>query len=288
MVLNHLVQGIENCASQKAQPAIAVPARMFGKTLDRRPSAINSYNPQGLGLARADQAIIKLDMTGDPTEAIAYAKELINEIREGYMWDVFQLREAGDMTATEANARMDLNKRGAASVVVDLGAALSMQGDRALEILIEEGAIPPPPSMVSGAEVDWEYNGPLQIAQLQGNVQNMLQLLNARALVAKDDPAAAQAIDQETALRIIAAGLGAPSGAVNSHAKVEAARQAAAHAQEQQANAQKLALAAKAANDGSAGAKTAMDAISQYAGAPGGGGGGGFAPANPLAQPLAA
>jgi hypothetical protein len=143
--------------------------------------------------------------------------------------------------------------------------------------------------MVAKAEVEWEYAGPLQIAQLQGNVQAMLQLINARALVAQQDPAAAQAIDLETSLRIIHAGLGAPSGALNSKAQVQAFRDAQAHAQQQAADAQKLGVVAKAASDGGAGAKAAMDAISQYAGAgQQGGGGATFAPAAPLAQPLAA
>ncbi|HEY1448856.1 MAG TPA: portal protein [Caulobacteraceae bacterium] len=296
MVLNHLIQAIENAASQKAEPAVAMPARMFAKNvLDRRPGAINTYNPAGLGLQRADQAIIKLDLTGDPTMAMQYAKELMDNIREGYMWDVFQLREAGDMTAEEVNARMDLNMRGAASVVSYMGAEMSRQADRILDILVKDGKIPPPPRELSGASVDWEYAGPLQIAQLTKNADNIMQMINARALVMQQGPegqAAAMAIDLETCLRVLHDYKGAPPGIQNSHAKVEAYRQAMQQAQAQAQGADNFAKTAKGASDASNAASTAMGAIKDYAGAPGGAapGGGGpapqapFAPAAPFAQ----
>ena len=289
MVLNHLMQAIENCASQKAQPAIAVPARMFGKRLDRRPSAINAYNPQGLGLMRADQAIIKLDMSGDPTDAIQVAKDLIVNIETGYFNDILQLRETGDMTAEEVNARTDMRLRGLASIVANYGAPMTSLADRSMEIMLEEGSIPPPPAMLAKAEVDWEYAGPLQIAQLRGNVQSALQLINARGLVFQQDQDAAAAVDLEETLRVIHASLGAQPRTLMSRQFVQQQRAARAHAAQQQADAAKLGAVAKAASDGGAGAKSAMDAISTFAGAgQAGQGGATFAPAAPLATPVAA
>jgi hypothetical protein len=112
------------------------------------------------------------------------------------------------MTAEEVSERRDMRLRGMASIVANCEQAMSLLGDRTLEIMAEEGLVEPPPREISGAEVDWEYAGPLAIAQLTGNVQSVLQLLNARALVAKDDPAAAEAVDLEESLRVIARGPG--------------------------------------------------------------------------------
>lgn len=288
MVINHLQEAVENVASQKAAPPLAVPARMFGKTLDRRPGALNAYNPAGLGLQRADQAILKLDMTGDPSEATAMIQALTEVIETGYFVDWLNLRNTGDMTAEEVSERRDMRLRGMASIVANLAEPSSAVGDRTLEIMLLEGVIPPPPASVAGAEVDWEYAGPLQTAQLRGNVQALLQLMNARSLVMEQDPDAAQAIDLESCLRAIHSGLAAPEGTLVSAAKVDQLRQARAHAMQQQADAQKLATVAGAAKDGGAGLASAVGAMQQAGGGqpPGGGGGAPFAPAAPLSQPV--
>jgi hypothetical protein len=112
MVLNHLQEAIENAASQKAVPPLAIPARMFGRVLDRRPGALNTYNAAGLGLARADQAIIKLDFTGDIGAAIELKRSLIDDIEMGYFVDWTRPRETGDQTATEVNDKRDVRLRG--------------------------------------------------------------------------------------------------------------------------------------------------------------------------------
>ncbi len=290
MVLNHLQEAVENVASQKAAPPLAVPARMFGKTLDRRPGALNAYNPAGLGLQRADQAIIKLDMTGDPSECVALIQELTNTIETGFFVDWLRLRETGDMTAEEVSERRDMRLRGMASIVANLEEPTSALGDRTMEVMLAEGAIPPAPGSVAGADVDWEYAGPLQIAQLRGNVQSLLQLMNARGLALEQDPDAAEAIDLESCLRSIHSGLGAPEGVLMSKAFVERKRQARQHALQQQQDAEKLAQVAGAAKSGGAGIASVMGAMQgagQGGGAPGPGGAP-FAPAAPLAQPLAA
>ena len=87
----------ERRLAARQEPAIGIPARMFGKTLDRRPGAVNAYNPTGLGLLRADQAIMKLDFTGDPTEAINVRSGLIQDIELGFFVDWLRLRESGDI-----------------------------------------------------------------------------------------------------------------------------------------------------------------------------------------------
>lgn len=288
MVLNHLQQAIENGASQKAEPAIAVPARMFGRTLDRRPSAVNAYNPAGLGLARADQAIIKLDFTGDIQEAVALKQSLINDIELGYYTDWLRLREAGDMTAEEVNERRDMRLRGMASIVANMELPMSLIGDRVQEAMMAEGLIAPPPASLAGINVDWEYAGPLATEQLRGNVRGALELLNALGIASQFDQGAVQTVNVEEVLRTIAEGLGTPTRSLNSRAYVAAAKAQIAEAQKQQANAQKLAMVAQAANDGAG-------AVSQLAGAAQQGGAGGpggppapFAPAAPFNQPVAA
>ena len=292
MVLNHLIEAVENAASQKAQPSIAMPSRMFSRTLDRRPSAVNYYNPVGLGLQKADEAIIKLDMTGDPTDALNIIEKLIQNIELGYYTDWQRLRETGDMTAEEISERRDIRLRGMSFINSNCEQAATQMGERSMEIMLEEGLIPPPPPMLSRMPVDWEYAGPLQIAQLRGNVQSTLQMINARGLVLEQDPDAAKAIDLETSLRTIHQGLGQPSGTLMSRGWVGQQRQARLHAVQQQENAAKLQAVAGAAKDGTAAIGNLAGAApggAPPAGAPGPGAPGApFAPAAPFAQPVAA
>lgn len=288
MVLNHLQQSIENAASQKASPAIATPARMFGKTLDRRPGAINSYNPAGLGLAKANDAIIKLDFTGDITEAVNLKQSLIADIELGYYTDWLRIPQSGNPpTKAEIDDRRDMRMSGMSSIVANMGMPMSLIGDRIQEAMMAEGQIPPPPASLRGVNVDWEYVGPLATEQLRGLVRAGLELLNATGLAAQIDQAAAHAVDAEEVLRTIAEGLGTPTRSLKSREFVAAARAQIALEQKQQANAAKLALAAKAAADGG----SAINAIAgaQAQGQDGGGAApAAFAPATPFNQPVAA
>ena len=306
MVLNHLQMAIEDIVEQKALPPLAWPARMFPKPLDRRPGAPNAYNPAGLGIQSAKDAIIKLDLTGDPSGVLEHIKYLTEVVERGYFVDWMNLRESGDMTAEEVTERRDIRLRGMASIVSNCEMPMTTLGDRTLDGLKEEMMLPRPvPAGVAGALVDWEYAGPLAIAQLRGNVQSLLQLIQARGLVAGQDPAAAQVVNLETTLRAIHSGLGLPQGAVNSEQTVQAFRQQEAARQQQMADAAKLKTVADAAKSG-AGAANDLASASATAGgaggppggpgaggvppgaAPAGGGAAPFAPTNPLAAALAA
>ena len=189
MVLNHLQMAIEDIVEQKAMPPLAWPARMFPKPLDRRPGAPNAYNPAGLGIQSAKDAIIKLDLTGDPSGVLEHIKYLTEVVERGYFVDWMNLRESGDMTAEEVTERRDIRLRGMASIVSNCEMPMTTLGDRTLDGLKEEMMLPRPvPAGVAGALVDWEYAGPLAIAQLRGNVQSLLQLIQARGLVAGPGP----------------------------------------------------------------------------------------------------
>jgi len=304
MVLNHLQMAIEDIVEQKAMPPLAWPARMFPKPLDRRPGAPNAYNPAGLGIQSAKDAIIKLDLTGDPSGVLEHIKYLTDVVERGYFVDWMNLRESGDMTAEEVTERRDIRLRGMASIVSNCEMPMTTLGDRTLDGLREEMMLPRPvPAGVAGALVDWEYAGPLAIAQLRGNVQSLLQLIQARGLVAGQDPPAAQVVNLETTLRAIHSGLGLPQGAVNSEKTVQAFRTQMEAQQQQAADAAKLKTVADAAKSGAGAASDLADAHSTIAGAGGAGGpaGGGappglpapagaapFAPTNPLAAALAA
>jgi hypothetical protein len=300
MVLNHLQMAVEDIVEQKAMPPLAWPVRMFSKPLDRRPGAPNAYNPAGLGIQNAKDAILKLDLTGDPGPVLEHIKYLTEVIERGYFVDWMNLRESGDMTAEEVTERRDIRLRGMASIVSNCEMPMTTLGDRTLDGLKEEMMLPRPvPAGVAGALVDWEYAGPLAIAQLRGNVQSLLQLIQVRGLVAGQDQAAAQVIDLENTLRAIQSGLGSPPGTAASQQKVQAFRAQQAQQQQQMEAAAKLKAVTDAAKSGASAASDLADAHATVGGAAGGPGAGPgaagapaaaapFAPTNPLAAGVAA
>ena len=67
--------------------------------------------------------------------------------------------------------------RGMASIVANLEEPTSSMGERSMEIAADRrgGRGSGAGASVAGADVDWEYAGPLQIGQLRGNVQSIMQ-----------------------------------------------------------------------------------------------------------------
>lgn len=266
MVLNHLQQAIEDAASQKASPPLAMPARMFGKVLDRRPGAANAYNPVGLGLTRPENAIIKLDFTGDITAAVALKQDLKEDIRMDFFMDWMELPDAIERTAEGAGERRDQRLRGAASLVANLEKPATVLGDRAMEIMTVEGQIEPGPPALGGVNVDWEFTGPLAMEQLAGNVQATLQLVNAASIVGQQDEEARQVVDLSESLRAIADALPTPPSLLRGRAVVAQRVAAMRLQQQQQQDAEKLATVAQAGQAAGAGLKSASEAMAPAAG----------------------
>jgi hypothetical protein len=260
MVLNALQQDIEDAVALRVRPPLAVPARMFGRQLDRRPGAVNAFNNAGLGLSRADQAVIKLDVAGDPGLAAQYLAGLKQDIEMAFFVDWMRLRDTGNVTATEVNDRRDVRLRGMASIVAQFDPMMGTLADRTLETMTAEGQIPAPPQQLSGVDVDWEYAGPLAIAQLQGQVQALLQGINARQLVQAQDPAAAEAMDLEETLRAILEGLGAAPKIQVSREDVQHRREALAQRQADQQSAEQAKALAGAVGSGSSGIAALLNA----------------------------
>lgn len=237
MALNHFSGGMERAIDLINDPVTFAPTRLFGNRLDRRPGAVNIYDPVNLGFQSLKDAIQKADIAGDPSWAERRCAALTTNIEKVFFGNFTNLRDAANVTAEEIRERRDLRTRALSYLVPAFDRDLFGKGaDRALEALIEEDLVPPPPAALSGVDVDWDYGGPLAKAQMLTQVDGAMRLFDAAAAAKQFDENAGDIVAVHEALRTVNDSLGNAPGMVNSRAVVaeKAAARAEAAAQQQQ------------------------------------------------------
>jgi hypothetical protein len=261
LVLNALVTGAENALELRLNPPLLYPARMFGKPLDRRPGAANAYDGAGLGFQTADKAIQKLEVSGDPQVGLTYVQALQQNIEQAFFIDWMRLRDSGNMTAEEVRARTDMRLRSMSAFVPGLDRDLfGPTADRTLAVMIAEGQVPTPPAQLSGVDVDWDFAGPLAIAQLKGQAQSISDLFDVALKARELDPAAPYAVAVEEGMRAVAEALGAPPTVMRSRAEFAAYRQKIEDQQDQAAQGEQVQGAATALRDAGQGVASLTNA----------------------------
>ncbi len=262
LVLNALQTGVENAAELRLNPPILYPARMFGKPLDRRPGAANAYDATGLGFQNAQQALYRLDIGGDVAVGEQRMARMEANIEQAFFTDWMRLRDSGVMTAEEVRERRDMRIRALSSFVPGVDRDLmGPTASRTLEVMKAEGQVPPPPAQLSRAEVDWDFAGPLAIAQLKGQAQSLSDLFDQALKGTQLDPIAAYAVNVEEGLRAVNEALGNPPETLRSREDVEQHRQQEAKAQQLQRTLEAAQAGGAALRDGGQGAATLAGAM---------------------------
>lgn len=254
LVLNALQQGIETSVELKLNPPLLYPKRMFGRPLDRRAGAVNAYDAAGLGFQNASQAVQRIDVSGDVAVASSYLQRLETNVESAFFTDWMRLRDSGNMTAEEVRERRDLRIRAMSSFVPGVDRDwMGPTADRTLMVMAEERQLAPPPQSLSGADVDWDYNGPLAIAQLKGQVDSV-QTAFQTALGAKDlDPTATYVFAVEEGLRVVGEALALPPETMRSRQSVAEMRARDEQARQMAENREMMNAAATALRDGGQG-----------------------------------
>lgn len=248
--LSTLQQGLENAIDLKVAPPVMRPKRMFGKPLDRRAGADNLYDPGQLGFMSARDAFQKIDVAGDVGVGMTYRDALRGEVDEAMLVDWMRLRESGNVTAEEIRERRNLRVGIMSAHVPGIDRDwMGVAAERTAEILMKEGDLGDPPAELSGANVEWDYAGPLARAQLQQQAEAFDRMLD-RMIRAKDlDPTAPYVINIAEGLRACAEAEGLTIGTLRPREDVE---ELMAEADEQAAEArqfQMLQMGAGAARD---------------------------------------
>jgi hypothetical protein len=276
-VINALMQWTELAVALRVNPPLMKPERLFGKPLDRRPGALNSFNPANLGFQNAKDAIQQLMIAGDVNTGVEWLRYLTQDVEEIFFTDWMRTNDGVQKTAEEIRDTRDLRVRGMTALVPSLDRDLiGKTADRTLEAMKDEGQLPNPPPKLGGKEVDWDYKGPLAMLQLRGQSDAILKLFRAAEAGTAFDQQAGLVINVAEGLRTVAEAEGVPLGVLRSRDEVLAAQQKAADAQQQQQDMAATSAAATALRDGGQGMASVLGA----------GGGRGAAPQAAAPQPL--
>lgn len=254
LVLHNLTQLTENAVGLKVDPVLMVPKRMFGKTIDRRQGATNQYDAAGLGFQDASKAVQKLEIAGDVTVGAGWLARLEQNVEQAFFTDWMRLRESGNMTAEEVRERRDLRIRTMSGFVPEIDRDwMGKTADRTLEALVEEGILRTAPRQLAGVDVDWDYAGPLAIAQLRGQVDAFATAGQLAAQANEIEPGAAYVFNMEEGLREVGEALALPPGTMRDRKTVADLRERDRKAQELAQNAELAKQAGQALQAGGQG-----------------------------------
>ncbi|MBI1684454.1 portal protein [Caulobacter hibisci] len=261
MVLNALQRDVEAGVGLRVRPPMFSPARLFGKPIDRRPGALNVYDETGLGFQTLKDAIQYMPVGGDVGIGSDYMQMLERRIEQAFMTDWMRLPDNGQRTATEINDRRDTRLRAMAALIPGVDRDLmGVCASRTLDVMVAEGQLAPPTEQLSEVEVDWDYAGPLAIAQQMGQVGIFERILGLAERVAQIDSREVATVAMGEGLRASADALGAPVGMMRSRTAVAEIRAEDDRRAEEKHQAETAATAAAALRDGGQGVQTLVAA----------------------------
>lgn len=261
-VYNSLHEMVELALEQKTLPPVMMPANLFSGALDRRPGAVNHYDTSALGFMSARDAFQTLNITGDVVVAVEYLREIAMNIERALKVDWMRMLSNPNMTATQTMEIRDQQLRVMSSLIPGVDREWFGAGaDRVLAVMGEEGLVGAPTEQLRGMEVDWDYAGPLAIAQQRGQVDIVDRLIQMQRMAIESDPESLAVLNVEEGIRTVAEAMGALPGLLISREEIEHRREAKAkqrQAEETDRQAQAAATALRDAGQGVASITGAM------------------------------
>lgn len=199
---------------------------------------------RGKTILRSKDAVFPLHQHPNFQAAQMNEMELKDSIRRAFFIDQIQLPPMGHTpaTATEIAGRFETMQRilGPTFGRIQFELFNPMLGVVA-STLIREGVVPPPPEELmdaleeEGLSLEFEYEGPLTRAQQFQDVENIQRAATILASLAELFPGITRYFDDEEAGKAILASSSVPPAIVRTEEEVQAMREAAEQAQQQQA-----------------------------------------------------
>jgi len=158
--------------------------------------------------AGTDDRVSALQTGGDPGLGVEIIKDVRGRVKEHYFVDQFQLREGPQMTATEVNARVEMQLRLLGPILGRLHFEfLKPMVSRMLNIMQRKNLLPEnPPKELTENDLELEVFFTSQIAKAQrsGEANSLLEFLQSVQPIIDFDPEAADVIDIDATIRKIA------------------------------------------------------------------------------------
>ncbi|BBF79913.1 phage protein [Asticcacaulis excentricus] len=261
--LNRMQDLVEYGIGTRVAPPMFVPTRLF-KQPSRDLGYFNYYDPKLLGFSSLKDLVQYMPAGGDVGIGVDWMRYLSEHIDDAFNIDWMKLREAGNVTAEEIAERRSLRMTAQTGLLAAVDRDLmGVLGDRTLEVMSEEGMIGEAPQQLRGVDVDWDYAGPLAIAQQRNQYQAVQSLIDITAKIAQIEPDAAAALQVEECLRLASEALGAPPTVLESRVVYQEELQRRRALREQAQQAQIAQAGGAAMRDASQGVATMAQAAPQ-------------------------
>tara|TARA_R100000963_G_scaffold9016_1_gene5935 strand:+ start:4536 stop:6215 length:1680 start_codon:yes stop_codon:yes gene_type:complete len=191
--------------------------------------------PGGISVVRNDGAVKPLQIGSNWQITDMKENQLRTAIRQAYYSDQLQLQEGPQMTATEVQVRYELMQRLLGPTLGRFQSEfLNPLIERIFGIMLRNNALLERPEMLTEAEIDIEYVGPLARSQRMEEVTAIDRLYELVFGVAQADPSIMDLIDHDVAMRARATLLGVPKTILRGQDTVDDIRQQRAEQQQMQ------------------------------------------------------
>ena len=191
--------------------------------------------PGGISVVRNDGAIKPLQIGSNWQITDMKENQLRTAIRQAYYSDQLQLQEGPQMTATEVQVRYELMQRLLGPTLGRFQSEfLNPLIERIFGIMLRNDALLERPEILTEAEIDIEYVGPLARSQRMEEVTAIDRLYELVFGVAQADPSIMDLIDHDVAMRARATLLGVPKTILRGQDEVDDIRQQRAEQQQMQ------------------------------------------------------
>lgn len=165
-----ITRSIVEAAETALQPPMVSPMNTIRGQIDLRAGGITMYDPSALqGLpSSAQHPLMPVAMGEQPQKMLELLQVVEDRIGSAFFRDILELPQADskELTATEINARLDQYLRQAAPVFSRLEATYNAGlVNRVFGILMREHEYPPPPPVLEGEEIEFEYESPIKAAR---------------------------------------------------------------------------------------------------------------------------
>lgn len=195
-------------------------------------------------------AIRPIETGARPDVGEAFLQSVRERIQETALTPLFRFARNPQMTATQVlelteQSMQQLNPILGRLQDEDLGPVI----DRTLAICLRQGLVDPPPEILEGRELLFEYVSPIAKAARVGEARAVSQLVEILAPLASLDPSVLDLMDPERTPRALANTLGVPPQMTRSAEEVSEVRAARAAALRQQQELELAERIGKAAGD---------------------------------------
>lgn len=236
-------------ASQLAvMPPLMLPSDGLLGVPQYFPAGLNYYDSTVLD--RLNRAPIEPLQTGTNLPIGAdMLMQLREQIRGAFYLSLLQMPTMGPaMTATEVQARLDEMVRviGPTFGRIESG-YLAPMVERSFAILLRQGAFPAPPEILQGAEIEFGYRSPIQMARKRMETISAVEAAQVMQPYAAAHPEILDVFDYDEMGREVAEGAGVPTRWLLPPDKVDELRQQRAQAMQAQQQAAGISQVAEAA-----------------------------------------